>query len=286
MSGARGRVRRRVPDRMLAAQRLRKHLRRSRAALEELIGEHRREPRRLRSAVDARQRFRVEVVRPAAARRTCRPPNALPGEALAALRTERALSAPQSGPSSAGSGLRSTPCPRSATRSAVTARHRDGLRDAPDPGRLHRPPPGGRALFEDYLRELAAEQRLVAPVASEAGTGGDMGRSVAWVIPQQRTARAASTAPTVRVRGRPLHDAAPRAERGAGRPGRRPQGGRRGRVRARRLQGRGAGPAEDERREDPGCERHRPRREGRHRHFVGLDDYNVGLATAGTCSRR
>jgi acyl-CoA dehydrogenase len=33
--------------------------------------------------------------------------------------------------------------------------------------------------FEDYLRRVAAEQRLIASVTSEIGTGGDMGRSVA-----------------------------------------------------------------------------------------------------------
>ncbi len=37
--------------------------------------------------------------------------------------------------------------------------------------------------FEDYLRLLAAEQRLIASVTSEIGTGGDMGRSVAAVTP-------------------------------------------------------------------------------------------------------
>jgi acyl-CoA dehydrogenase len=37
--------------------------------------------------------------------------------------------------------------------------------------------------FEDYLRDLSAEQRLVASVTSEIGTGGDMGRSVAAVTP-------------------------------------------------------------------------------------------------------
>jgi acyl-CoA dehydrogenase len=37
--------------------------------------------------------------------------------------------------------------------------------------------------FEDYLRTLAAEQRLIASVTSELGTGGDMGRSVAAVTP-------------------------------------------------------------------------------------------------------
>ena len=37
--------------------------------------------------------------------------------------------------------------------------------------------------FEAYLREVAADQRLVASVTSEIGTGGDMGRSIAPVTP-------------------------------------------------------------------------------------------------------
>ena len=39
----------------------------------------------------------------------------------------------------------------------------------------------GSPWFEDYLRELAAQQRLIASVTSEIGTGGDMGRSVAGI---------------------------------------------------------------------------------------------------------
>jgi acyl-CoA dehydrogenase len=39
--------------------------------------------------------------------------------------------------------------------------------------------------FESYLRELASDQRLVASVTSEIGTGGDMGRSIAAVMPAQ-----------------------------------------------------------------------------------------------------
>jgi acyl-CoA dehydrogenase len=35
--------------------------------------------------------------------------------------------------------------------------------------------------FEGYLRELAADQRLIASVTSEIGTGGDMGRSIAGI---------------------------------------------------------------------------------------------------------
>ncbi len=37
--------------------------------------------------------------------------------------------------------------------------------------------------FEEYLARLAAEQRLIASVTSEVGTGGDMGRSIAAVTP-------------------------------------------------------------------------------------------------------
>jgi acyl-CoA dehydrogenase len=37
--------------------------------------------------------------------------------------------------------------------------------------------------FESYLRDLVSEQRLIASVTSEVGTGGDMGRSIACVEP-------------------------------------------------------------------------------------------------------
>jgi acyl-CoA dehydrogenase len=37
--------------------------------------------------------------------------------------------------------------------------------------------------FETYLQELVGEQRLIASVTSEMGTGGDMGRSIAAVTP-------------------------------------------------------------------------------------------------------
>lgn len=37
--------------------------------------------------------------------------------------------------------------------------------------------------FEAYLRDVAAEQRLIASVTSEVGTGGDMARSIASVEP-------------------------------------------------------------------------------------------------------
>ena len=41
----------------------------------------------------------------------------------------------------------------------------------------------GAAWFEDYLRRLSDEQRLIASATSEVGTGGDMGRSIAAVTP-------------------------------------------------------------------------------------------------------
>ena len=39
--------------------------------------------------------------------------------------------------------------------------------------------------LEEYLARLAAEQRLIASVTSEIGTGGDMGRSIAAVTPAE-----------------------------------------------------------------------------------------------------
>ncbi len=41
----------------------------------------------------------------------------------------------------------------------------------------------GAPWFEAYLRDVAREQRLVASVTSEVGTGGDLGRSIAAVTP-------------------------------------------------------------------------------------------------------
>ncbi len=41
----------------------------------------------------------------------------------------------------------------------------------------------GAPWFEAYLRDLSAEQRLIASVTSEVGTGGDIGRSIAAVTP-------------------------------------------------------------------------------------------------------
>jgi acyl-CoA dehydrogenase len=41
----------------------------------------------------------------------------------------------------------------------------------------------GAPWFESYLRELCEQQRLIASVTSELGTGGDMSRSIAAVMP-------------------------------------------------------------------------------------------------------
>ncbi len=42
----------------------------------------------------------------------------------------------------------------------------------------------GAPWFESYLSELARDQRLIASVTSEVGTGGDMSRSIAAVTPE------------------------------------------------------------------------------------------------------
>jgi acyl-CoA dehydrogenase len=52
-------------------------------------------------------------------------------------------------------------------------------------------------FFEDYLRRLAAEQRLIASVTSEVGTGGDMGSSVAALTPADGGYSFTKQAPTV-----------------------------------------------------------------------------------------
>jgi acyl-CoA dehydrogenase len=52
--------------------------------------------------------------------------------------------------------------------------------------------------FEEYLSDVASEQRLIASVTSEVGTGGDMGRSVAAVTPTgEGTCSFEKQAPTV-----------------------------------------------------------------------------------------
>jgi acyl-CoA dehydrogenase len=56
---------------------------------------------------------------------------------------------------------------------------------------------GGSAWYDAYLRELATDQRLVASVTSEVGTGGDMGRSVAAITTTGDTCTFEKQAPTV-----------------------------------------------------------------------------------------
>ncbi len=58
---------------------------------------------------------------------------------------------------------------------------------------------GGAPWFDDYLREVVAEQRLIASITSEVGTGGDMGKSVATVSDPDADGRATfeKQAPTV-----------------------------------------------------------------------------------------
>jgi acyl-CoA dehydrogenase len=52
--------------------------------------------------------------------------------------------------------------------------------------------------FEDYLKAVSSEQRLIASATSEIGTGGDMGRSVAAVTPAGGDSRTfEKQAPTV-----------------------------------------------------------------------------------------
>lgn len=56
----------------------------------------------------------------------------------------------------------------------------------------------GAQWFEGYLRELVAEQRLIASVTSEIGTGGDMAQSIASVEPSgDGRGRFEKQAPTV-----------------------------------------------------------------------------------------
>ena len=52
-------------------------------------------------------------------------------------------------------------------------------------------------FFEVYLRRLAAEQRLIASVTSEVGTGGDMGSSIAALNPAEDGLCFSKQAPTV-----------------------------------------------------------------------------------------
>jgi acyl-CoA dehydrogenase len=54
------------------------------------------------------------------------------------------------------------------------------------------------SAFDEYLREVVAEQRLVASITSEVGTGGDMGSSVGCVTsPEDGVVKFEKQAPTV-----------------------------------------------------------------------------------------
>jgi acyl-CoA dehydrogenase len=56
----------------------------------------------------------------------------------------------------------------------------------------------GAPWFEEYLRDVARDQRLVASVTSEIGTGGDLGKSIAAVTPgEDGQATFEKQAPTV-----------------------------------------------------------------------------------------
>jgi acyl-CoA dehydrogenase len=57
----------------------------------------------------------------------------------------------------------------------------------------------GAPWFDEYLREVVTEQRLIASITSEVGTGGDMGKSVATVSDPDSDGRAdfEKQAPTV-----------------------------------------------------------------------------------------
>jgi acyl-CoA dehydrogenase len=52
-------------------------------------------------------------------------------------------------------------------------------------------------FFEEHLRRVAGEQRLIASVTSEVGTGGDMGSSVAALTPAEGGYSFTKLAPTV-----------------------------------------------------------------------------------------
>ncbi len=121
-----------------------------------------------------------------------------PFEAIDALREERALSAFVS-PGLGGGGVSlqalADACfelgRRCGASAMVFAMHQIQVvtmaRHAEDAG-----------FFEEHLSRLAAEQRLVASVTSEVGTGGDMGKSVAALTPGEHgTVSFTKQAPTV-----------------------------------------------------------------------------------------
>lgn len=126
-----------------------------------------------------------------------------PSETLAALREERALSAlvPR-GLGGAEASLEAVALScfelgrRCAASGMVFAMHQIQIACLVD----HR---AGGEWFDGYLREVVAEQRLIASITSEVGTGGDMGRSVAAVSAPDDTGRVRfeKQAPTVSYGG-------------------------------------------------------------------------------------
>jgi acyl-CoA dehydrogenase len=105
-----------------------------------------------------------------------------PAEAVAALREERLLSAlvpVELGGGGASLETIAAICfelgRRCAASGMVFAMHQIQVACMVD----HRG--AGAPWFDDYLREVVAEQRLIASITSEVGTGGDMGKSVAAV---------------------------------------------------------------------------------------------------------
>ncbi len=52
-------------------------------------------------------------------------------------------------------------------------------------------------FFNEHLKRLSAEQRLIASVTSEVGTGGDLGSSIASITPQGDAFSFSKQAPTV-----------------------------------------------------------------------------------------
>jgi acyl-CoA dehydrogenase len=120
-----------------------------------------------------------------------------PVEAVSALRDARALSAlvsPQHGGGGVSLGAVAQACFELGRRCSATAmvfamhqiqvativRHLEG------------------AWFERYLRDLSRDQRLIASITSEIGTGGDMSRSIAPVRPSDEGGlRFEKQAPTV-----------------------------------------------------------------------------------------
>jgi acyl-CoA dehydrogenase len=106
-----------------------------------------------------------------------------PVEAIDALREQRALSAflsPELGGSGVSFEALATACfelgRRCGASAMVFAMHQIQVVT------LARHLDEG-SFFEDHLRAVAAEQRLVASVTSEVGTGGDMAKSIAAVAP-------------------------------------------------------------------------------------------------------